>query len=42
MENTHDFVEKVQDTQEKAEKNKKMGKGNPSQKLPNKQHGTNK
>ncbi len=42
MENTHDFVEKLHATQEKAEKNKKRGKGNPAQKLPNKQHSTNK
>jgi hypothetical protein len=42
LENTNDFVEKLQDDQEKAEKNKKQGKGNPGQKLPNKQHSTNK
>ncbi|WP_202967414.1 DUF4023 domain-containing protein [Paenibacillus beijingensis] len=43
MENTHDFVEKLQDTQKKAEQNKKhQGQGNPGQQLPNKQHSTNK
>lgn len=42
MDNTHEFVEKVHDTQEKARKNKdSKGKG-PSAKLPTKQHGTNK
>ncbi|MFC0473392.1 DUF4023 domain-containing protein [Halalkalibacter kiskunsagensis] len=36
---THEFVEKLHDKQEKAEKNKKrQGNGNPSKKLPNKQH----
>ncbi|MCR8632662.1 MULTISPECIES: DUF4023 domain-containing protein [Paenibacillus] len=39
---THDFVEKVHDTQEKAEKNKKHQKENPGNKLPGKQHSTNK
>lgn len=40
---THDFVEKLHETQEKAEKNKKhQGKGNAGNKLPNKQHSTNK
>ncbi|SFD63938.1 Protein of unknown function [Bacillus sp. OV194] len=43
VENTSDFVEKLHENQEKAEKNKKhQGKGNPGTKLPNKQHGTNK
>ena len=43
MESTHDFVEKLHDNQEKAERNKKrQGKGNPNQKLPSKQHSTNK
>jgi Protein of unknown function (DUF4023) len=42
MENTSDFVEKLHEDQEKAEKNKKQGKGNPHQKLPNKKHTTNK
>ncbi|MGG1575395.1 DUF4023 domain-containing protein [Fictibacillus sp. NRS-1165] len=43
MENTSDFVEKLHENQEKAEKNKKhQGKGNPGSKLPNKQHSTNK
>ena len=43
MENTSEFVEKLHDTQEKAEKNKKHnGEGNENKVLPNKQHGTNK
>lgn len=43
MKNTHDFVEKVQDTQEKDLRNKKRhGKGNPSGQLSTKQHGTQK
>lgn len=43
MENTHDFVEKVHETQAKEEKNKiHNGKGSPSGRLPNKQHGTQK
>ena len=38
-----DELNKLHDAQEKAEKNKKhQGKGNPSNKLPNKQHSTNK
>ncbi|KUO71080.1 MAG: HemX protein [Desulfosporosinus sp. BRH_c37] len=38
-----DKLDKLHDTQEKAEQNKKhQGKGNPGKKLPNKQHGTNK
>ncbi|CAH2714726.1 hypothetical protein BACCIP111895_01902 [Neobacillus rhizosphaerae] len=36
---THAFVEKLQEDQEKAEKNKERhGKGNPSGKLPNHRH----
>ncbi|MBP1990014.1 DUF4023 domain-containing protein [Paenibacillus eucommiae] len=43
MENTHDFVQKLQETQEKAEENQKhQGKGSPAKKLASKQHGTNK
>ncbi|MCM3720223.1 DUF4023 family protein [Fictibacillus phosphorivorans] len=42
MENTNDFVEKLHDDQQKQEKNKQKGKGNPGHKLPNKQHSTNK
>ena len=38
-----DKLDKLLDTQEKAEQNlKHQGKGNPAKKLPNKQHGTNK
>lgn len=43
MESTHDFVEKIHDIQDKAERNKRQhGKGTPSEKLPTKQHGTKK
>jgi hypothetical protein len=43
MENTHDYVEKLKDNKEKAEKNQaNQGQGMPSAKLPNKQHSTNK
>jgi hypothetical protein len=43
MESTHDFVEKLHDTQKKAELNKKhQGKGTPAERLAKKQHGTNK
>jgi hypothetical protein len=42
MESTNDFVEKIHDDQEKAEKNKKQGNRNPHTKLPNKKHTTNK
>ncbi|OPA79380.1 hypothetical protein BVG16_09875 [Paenibacillus selenitireducens] len=44
MDNTHDFVQKVHDTQEKARKNKQHnGQGSPEKQLPGKQqHGTNK
>ncbi|WP_438348700.1 DUF4023 domain-containing protein [Paenibacillus sp. FA6] len=39
MDNTHEFVKKLQDTQAKDERNKEhQGKGAPSNKLPNKQH----
>ncbi|MEK5234864.1 DUF4023 family protein [Paenibacillus sp. FSL L8-0470] len=40
--NTHEFVEKFQENQRKAEKNKRRGKGSPEAALPTKQHGTNK
>ena len=43
MDNTHEFVKKLHDTQAKAERNKEhQGKGSPSNKLSNKQHSTNK
>ncbi|UFT99333.1 DUF4023 domain-containing protein [Radiobacillus kanasensis] len=39
MDNTHDFVEKMNENQRKAKKNKKnQGNGRPSNKLPSKQH----
>lgn len=38
-----DKLDKLHETQEKAEQNKKhQGKGNPSKNLPNKQHSMNK
>ncbi|CAH0120526.1 MULTISPECIES: DUF4023 domain-containing protein [unclassified Paenibacillus] len=43
MDSTHDYVEKLHDTQKKAEKNKKrQGEGMPSGELPTKQKSTNK
>lgn len=42
MENLHEFVAKVHDQQEKQEKNKKHGKGNPAGQLSTKQHSTQK
>lgn len=39
---THEFVEKLQDNQKKAEKNKHRGNKSPGAQLPNKQHSTNK
>ena len=43
MDSTHEFVEKLHDTQAKAAKNKEhQGKGTPSQRMPTKQHGTQK
>ncbi|MCH1641881.1 DUF4023 family protein [Paenibacillus timonensis] len=42
MENLHEFVEKVQDQQQKQAKNKKRGHGNPAGQLSTKQHGTQK
>ncbi|KAA9025680.1 DUF4023 domain-containing protein [Niallia endozanthoxylica] len=39
MENTNQFVEKLHEKQQKDEQNRKrQGRGNPSGKLPNKQH----
>ena len=39
MDNTHEFVEKLQDQQKKQEKNeKRQAKGNQSKKLPTKYH----
>jgi hypothetical protein len=39
MDNTHDFVEKIHEKQEKDAKNKKLhGHGNPGKKKPNKEH----
>jgi hypothetical protein len=39
MESTHEFVQNLQERQKKNEKSKKRhGQGNPSSKLPNKQH----
>jgi len=47
MDNTREFVEKVHDTQEKDQQNRKrQGRGhdgeNAGKKLPGKQHGSNK
>ncbi|MFE0557917.1 DUF4023 domain-containing protein [Paenibacillus sp. NPDC058910] len=43
MESTHDFVKKMNENAEKARHNKENhGKGTPSDKLPGKQHSTNK
>ncbi|MGG3454178.1 hypothetical protein D3C76_31320 [compost metagenome] len=42
MENLHEFVEKVQDQQQKQAKNKKRGHGNPAGQLSTKQHSTQK
>ncbi|MCG7408213.1 DUF4023 domain-containing protein [Paenibacillus sp. ACRRX] len=43
MDNTHDFVQKVHENQEKARKNQQHhGKGTPGDKLPGKQKSTNK
>ncbi|MGJ7921195.1 DUF4023 family protein [Neobacillus sp. LXY-4] len=39
MENTNEFVSKMNENKQKQEKNKKTrGKGHPEQRLPNKQH----
>ncbi|CAH1209961.1 MULTISPECIES: DUF4023 family protein [Paenibacillus] len=42
MESTREFVQKVNENQEKARRNKNNGKGTPGDKLPSKQHATNK
>ncbi|WP_084134401.1 DUF4023 domain-containing protein [Paenibacillus harenae] len=43
MESTREFVDKVHDTQRKAERNKRRrGEGLPANQLQNKQHSTNK
>lgn len=43
MEDTHKFVEKLHERQKKDQKNKEhQGNGTPNEKLPTKQHGTNK
>ena len=42
MDDTRAFVQKVQDEQQKAERNKSRGQGNEGRKLPGKQHGNNK
>ncbi|GAB2697563.1 DUF4023 domain-containing protein [Paenibacillus thermoaerophilus] len=43
MSDTGEFVAKLHDTQQKAEKNKAAsGSGNPGKQLPNKQKGTGK
>jgi hypothetical protein len=42
MDDTHQYVEKLHDTQKKAEKNKHRGQGSPEAKLSNKQHSTKK
>ncbi|WP_407269428.1 DUF4023 domain-containing protein [Radiobacillus sp. PE A8.2] len=39
---THEYVQKLQENQEKAKRNKKrQGKGHPNQQLPSKQHSDN-
>ncbi|MFD0959185.1 DUF4023 domain-containing protein [Paenibacillus chungangensis] len=43
MEDTSRFIDKVHDTQQKAERNKRRGgNGSPANQLGNKQHSTNK
>lgn len=42
MESTQDFVKKVNENAEKERHNKNNGKGAPGDKLPSKQHSTNK
>lgn len=42
MDSTHEFVEKLHDTQKKDEENKKRGKGHPEKKLPNHSHSQSK
>lgn len=42
MKSTEEFLEKLHDTQAKDEKNRSsLGKGQPSEKLPNKLHTNN-
>ncbi|WP_082865795.1 DUF4023 domain-containing protein [Paenibacillus crassostreae] len=39
MDSTHEFVEKIHDTQAKDKRNKEhQGKGTPDRQLPNNQH----
>jgi hypothetical protein len=38
MENTNEFVQKLNENQKKQEKNQKKGNGHPDNKLPNNQH----
>jgi hypothetical protein len=39
MENTNEFINKLNENQKKQEKNKRtQGKGHPERQLPNKQH----
>lgn len=38
MDSTHEFVEKLHDTQEKDEQNRTRGKGHPEKQLPTKKH----
>lgn len=40
MGDTHEFVEKLQENQKKAEHNRQHAKGSPGKKLPNKRKGT--
>jgi Protein of unknown function (DUF4023) len=40
MENTGEFVEKLQENQKKAEHNRKHAEGDPGKVLPNKRKGT--
>jgi hypothetical protein len=43
VKDTHEFVENLNETQKKDEKNKqRQGQGDKARKLPNKQHSTNK
>ncbi|MCR8643236.1 DUF4023 family protein [Paenibacillus sp. N1-5-1-14] len=42
MDNTHDFVEKLHDTQAKDEKNRQHTKDPQANKTQNKKHSTNK
>ncbi|MRN56268.1 DUF4023 family protein [Paenibacillus monticola] len=42
MDDTHEFVEKLHDTQKKDDKNRQKHDEPANEKLPTKQHGTNK